>query len=281
VNKSACQCKAGVQLSLGPLVLRGRVALRLLCRVLQADAIAHGRLDPLGTGCRGGAQPTLRLSAVPVSPRKLAPYFEPSFAVSFGLGWCCLCESHCVTSPQACLACPRGGYCDGKLNRPVPIQGRQTPADLWGPKVRLPVESCLWAGYTFGRLLTPGNGTSSAVLPIVECHSKLACAGGQTSAQCFQGYTDTRLPHKPAPNLPRPVWLKAGLRHPPENSSTAHSSDGSAAGVARAMSATMGCRDTVMSVETHRSRSFFPAASQLLESWGLLPFSSGVVHSLR
>ena len=144
-NKSACQCKAGVELSLSPLCC-GRVALRLLCRVLQADAIAHGRLDPLGRGCRGGAQPTLRLSAVLVSPRKLAPYFEPSFAVSFGLGWCCLCESHCVTSPQACLACPRGGYCDGKLNRPVPIQGRQTPADLWGPKVRLPVESSCGQG---------------------------------------------------------------------------------------------------------------------------------------
>jgi hypothetical protein len=50
----------------------------------------------------------------------------------------------------------------------------------------------LWAGYTFGALSTQGNGSGDAVLPIVECHSMSACLGGETSLQCFQGYTDTR-----------------------------------------------------------------------------------------
>ena len=64
------------------------------------------------------------------------------------------------------------------------------------------------AGYTFGRLSTPGNGSSDAVLPIVQCHSPLACAGGETSFQCFQGYADTRCAHK-ASSQPA-VWL---MRH--------------------------------------------------------------------
>jgi hypothetical protein len=61
------------------------------------------------------------------------------------------------------------------------------------------------AGYTFGWLSTPGNGSSDAVLPIVQCHSTLACAGGETSFQCFQGYADTRCAHK-ASSQPA-VWL--------------------------------------------------------------------------
>ena len=61
------------------------------------------------------------------------------------------------------------------------------------------------AGYTFGGLSAPGNGSSDAILPIVQCHSTLACAGGETSFQCFQGYADTRCAHK-ASSQPA-VWL--------------------------------------------------------------------------
>ena len=75
----------------------------------------------------------------------------------------------------------------------------------------------LAAGYTFGGLSTPGNGTSDAVLPIVECHSTLACAGGGTSFQCFPGYTDTRFackrpicPGRSAARLPSSRELLAG-----------------------------------------------------------------------
>jgi hypothetical protein len=50
----------------------------------------------------------------------------------------------------------------------------------------------LCAGHTFGGLSTPGNGSSDAVLPIVECHSVQACVGGETSVQCAPGYVDTR-----------------------------------------------------------------------------------------
>ena len=59
-----------------------------------------------------------------------------------------------------------------------------------------------WAGYTFGGLSTPGNGSSYAVLPIVQCHSTLACAGGDTSFQCLQGYADTRCSHEPTARIP-------------------------------------------------------------------------------
>ena len=79
-------------------------------------------------------------------------------------------------------------------------------------------EARLWAGYTFGSMLKssshreyspppfPGGSTSvgrnsvdhvdlgntsEAVRPIVKCHSSPACLGGET-AQCGQGYVDTR-----------------------------------------------------------------------------------------
>ncbi len=56
----------------------------------------------------------------------------------------------------------------------------------------------VWAGYTFGGLSIPGNGSSDAILPIVECHSAEACIGGETSNQCFPGYVDTRSAAKEA-----------------------------------------------------------------------------------
>jgi hypothetical protein len=67
------------------------------------------------------------------------------------------------------------------------------------------------AGYTFGALSTPGNGSSGAILPIVKCHSMHACVGGETSFQCFPGYVDTRCACKQAPNLLQPDWLEPSL----------------------------------------------------------------------
>jgi hypothetical protein len=62
----------------------------------------------------------------------------------------------------------------------------------------------LWAGYTFGVLSKRGNGSSEAIVPIVKCHSKLACLGGETSL-CAGGYVDTRCRYKrlPPDRLPR------------------------------------------------------------------------------
>ena len=96
------------------------------------------------------------------------------------------------------------------------------------------------AGYTFGRLSTPGNGPSDAVLPIVKCHSTLACAGGESSFQCFQGYADTRCAHLASTNL-QSRSRDTDLRRPSENPFKALCSEDSVAGAAHAMSATTGC----------------------------------------
>jgi hypothetical protein len=84
----------------------------------------------------------------------------------------------------------KGGLIDRRLSG---VDTYSLVADL--TKARRPSQRFL-AGYTFGGLSTPGNGSSGIVLPIVQCHSTLACAGGGTSFQCFQGYADTRCAHK-------------------------------------------------------------------------------------
>jgi hypothetical protein len=71
------------------------------------------------------------------------------------------------------------------------------------------------AGYTFGGLPTPSNGTSNAVLPIVECRSTRACVGGDTSLQCSPGYADTRCPSKAQVAFGK-FQLKADSRCGPE-----------------------------------------------------------------
>jgi hypothetical protein len=90
---------------------------------------------------------------------------------------------------QACSPCPPGADCLGSISRPVPRQGTYC---CWPLAPSNTGRNRLWAGYTFGNLSSPGNGTSEAVLPIVKCHSDRACRGGETHAQCFPGYADTR-----------------------------------------------------------------------------------------
>ena len=103
---------------------------------------------------------------------------------------------------QECVASPVGGFCAGKLRRPIPLQGGPlVPAGEWS---RTEFHVVFVAGHTFGGLSTPGNGSTDTVLPIVECHSMQACAGGETSFQCFPGYVDTRC----ACNVFRPARLQ-------------------------------------------------------------------------
>ena len=135
----------------------------------------------------------------------------------------------------------------------------------------------LLAGYTFGGLSTPGNGSSYGVLPIVQCHSTLACAGGDTSFQCLQGYADTRCSHEPTASIPSGSF-ESDLYRPLQSSFETHCPEGSVAGVAHATSATMACRDDVTSAARNGPCSSFPASSQLLQSWQPQPSSSTAVN---
>ena len=52
-------------------------------------------------------------------------------------------------------------------------------------------ESRLRAGHTFGAVSTPSDGSTDAVLPVVECHVAEACLGGPDSP-CGDGYHGLR-----------------------------------------------------------------------------------------
>ena len=52
-------------------------------------------------------------------------------------------------------------------------------------------ESRLRAGYTFGALSIPSDGSNDAVLPVVKCHVAEACLGGPDSL-CGDGYHGLR-----------------------------------------------------------------------------------------
>ena len=86
------------------------------------------------------------------------------------------------------------------------------PTGWMGRWTTSPSPIATMAGYTFGLLSTPGNGSSDAVLPIIECHSKHACVGGETSFQCFLGYADARCAWTHVPNSSQPTRPEPSLR---------------------------------------------------------------------